>query len=181
MLFRSAGGVGIIACQWAKALGATVIGTVGSEAKAKLAKENGCDYPILLRNEDVAARVKEITGGAKLPVVYDSVGKDTLASSLDCLRPRGLFVSFGNSSGPTGPMDPFVLLQKGSLFMTRPSLQHYVISQEELQDAASALFAMITSNKVKIAIGQRFKLAEAQKAHEALHARATTGATVLIP
>ncbi len=181
LIHAAAGGVGLIACQWAKALGATVIGTVGSEEKARLAHANGCDHTIFYRSEDIAARVREITQGAKLPVVYDSVGKDTLTASLDCLRPRGLFVTFGNSSGPTGPIDPLVLLQKGSLFMTRPTLQHYVMSSEELQTAANALFAMIGSGKVKIAIGQSFALADAKLAHEALHARATTGATVLLP
>jgi NADPH2:quinone reductase len=181
LIHAAAGGVGLIACQWAKALGATVIGTVGSEEKAKLARENGCDHTILYRSEDIAARVKDITGGAKLPVVYDSVGKDTLMASLDCLRVRGLFVTFGNASGPTGPIDPLLLLQKGSLFMTRPTLHHYVMSSEELQASANALFGMIASGKVKIAIGQSFALADARQAHEALHSRATTGATILLP
>lgn len=181
LIHSAAGGVGQIACQWAKALGATIIGTAGSAEKAKLARDNGCDHVLDSRHDDIAARVLEITKGAKLPVVYDSVGKDTLDASLDCLAPRGLFVTFGNSSGPTGPIDPLTLLAKGSLFMTRPTLAHYVGTAEELQAAAAALFGMIASGKVKIAIGQRFALKDAQKAHEALAARATAAATVLIP
>jgi NADPH2:quinone reductase len=166
-------------CQWAKALGATVIGTVGSDEKAELARANGCDHPILYKSQDFVALVDEFTGGAKLPVVYDSVGKDTFLRSLDCLAPRGLMVSFGQSSGAIEPFAPGILAQKGSLFLTRPTLFSYIEKRGELEQSATALFDMVRSGKVRIDIGQRFPLAEAAEAHRALEARETTGSTVL--
>jgi NADPH2:quinone reductase len=182
IVFHSAaGGVGLIACQWAKHLGATVIGTVGSDDKMELAKSNGCAHVLNTRTEDWAKRVREITGGAGVPVVYDSVGKETWSGSLDCLAVRGMMVSFGNSSGAVPAFEPGTLSAKGSLYLTRPTLFHYTRTREELQQTADDLFAVIVSGAVKIAINQRFKLEEARAAHEALHARATTGATVLLP
>lgn len=179
LLHAVAGGVGSIACQWAKHLGATVIGTVGSEEKAKLARAHGCDHVVLYRTEDVAARVREITNGAGVPVVYDSVGKDTFFRSLDCLRPRGLMVSFGNSSGTPEPFDTAVLAHKGSLFLTRPTLYHYTLSRADLETAANELFEVVTSGKVRIEVKQRFPLSQAADAHRALEARKTAGSTVL--
>jgi NADPH2:quinone reductase len=182
ILFHSAaGGVGLIACQWAKHLGVTVIGSVGSNDKVALAEANGCAHVVNTRSDDWAARVRELTGGQGVPVVYDSIGKDTFARSLDCLAVRGMMVSFGNSSGAVPAFEPGILSAKGSLYLTRPTLQSYARTPEELQAAADDLFAVISSGAVKIAIHQRFALAEARKAHEALHSRATTGATVLIP
>jgi NADPH2:quinone reductase len=182
IVFHSAaGGVGLIACQWAKHLGATVIGTVGSDDKMELAKSNGCAHVLNTRTEDWAKRVREITGGAGVPVVYDSVGKETWSGSLDCLAVRGMMVSFGNSSGAVPAFEPGTLSAKGSLYLTRPTLFHYTRTREELQQTADDLFAVIVSGAVKIAINQRFKLEEARAAHEALHARATTGTTVLLP
>jgi NADPH2:quinone reductase len=182
IVFHSAaGGVGLIACQWAKHLGATVIGTVGSDDKMELAKSHGCAHVLNTRTEDWAKRVREITGGAGVPVVYDSVGKETWSGSLDCLAVRGMMVSFGNSSGAVPAFEPGTLSAKGSLYLTRPTLFHYTRTREELQQTADDLFAVIVSGAVKIAINQRFKLEEARAAHEALHARATTGATVLLP
>ncbi|HEX7760674.1 MAG TPA: quinone oxidoreductase [Caulobacteraceae bacterium] len=177
----AAGGVGAILVQWAKALGVTVIGTVGSEEKAALAKAHGCDHVILYRTEDVAARVKEITGGKGVPVVYDSVGKDTFEMSLASLARRGMFVSFGNASGAVPPFSPLRLSQGGSLFMTRPTMGDYTATPEELDESASALFAVIASGQVKIEIGQRFALKDTRAAHEALQGRETIGATVLVP
>lgn len=177
----AAGGVGLILCQWAKSLGATVIGTVGSEAKAELARANGCDHPILYRSENFVEKVAEITGGVKLPVVYDSVGRDTFPASLDCVRPLGTFVSFGQSSGPIPPVDLGVFAGKGSLFFTRPTLFHYASGPEALREMADDLFAAVASGAVKIAIDQTFPLAEARAAHEALEGRRTTGSTVLVP
>jgi len=182
ILFHSAaGGVGLIACQWAKHLGVTVIGSVGSDDKVALAEANGCAHVVNTRSDDWAARVRELTAGQGVPVVYDSIGKDTFARSLDCLAVRGMMVSFGNSSGAVPAFEPGILSAKGSLYLTRPTLQSYARTPEELQAAADDLFAVISSGAVKIAIHQRFALAEARKAHEALHSRATTGATVLIP
>jgi len=181
LFHAAAGGVGQIACQWAKALGATVIGTVGSEAKVALARANGCAYVINYAKEDFVERVKQITGGAGVDVVYDSVGNDTFPASLDCLKPLGLWVSFGNSSGPVPAFPPLLLQQKGSLFATRPTTAHYFATRGELEAAAAALFAVITDGSVKIAIGQTFALKDAAEAHRALHDRRTTGATVLIP
>ena len=181
LFHAAAGGVGLIAAQWAKHLGVTVIGTVGSDEKVALAKDNGCAHVLNTRKDDWVKRVREITGGAGVPVVYDSVGKDTFAGSLDCLATRGMLVSFGNASGPVAPFDPGILAAKGSLYFTRPTLVSYTRNAKELQETADDLFAMIASDAVKIAVHQRFKLSEARKAHEALHSRGTTGATVLIP
>ena len=179
LVHAAAGGVGLIMCQWAAALGATVIGTVGSDEKAELARAHGCTHPIVYTRQDFAAEVDRITGGAKLPVVYDSVGRDTFLKSLDCLHPRGLMVSFGNASGPPDPIAPGLLAQKGSLFLTRPTLFNYIATREELEQSASALFEMVDSGKVKVEIKQRFPLREAAEAHRALEARKTTGSTVL--
>jgi len=179
LIHAAAGGVGLIVCQWAKALGATVIGTVGSDEKAELARAHGCDHPIVYTRQDFVAVVDRITGGAKLPVVYDSVGKDTFLKSLDCLRPRGMMVSFGNASGAPDPFPPGLLAQKGSLFLTRPTLYNYVATQTELEAAANALFDVVASGKVKVEIGQRFALRDAAEAHRALEARKTSGSTVL--
>jgi NADPH2:quinone reductase len=182
IVFHSAaGGVGLIACQWAKYLGVTVIGTVGSDDKVQLARSHGCDHVLNTRKDDWAKRVREITGGAGVPVVYDSVGKETWDGSLDCLAMRGTMVSFGNSSGAVPPIEPGILSAKGSLYLTRPTLFHYTRTREELQQTADDLFDVIASGAVKIAINQRFRLADARAAHEALHSRATTGATVLLP
>jgi NADPH2:quinone reductase len=181
LVHAAAGGVGTLLVQWAKALGATVIGTVGSEEKAALARRLGCDHVILYRREDVAARVREITGGAGVPVAYDSVGKDTFEATLASLARRGLFVSFGNASGAVPAFEPLRLSRAGSLFFTRPTLYDYIATTAELDESAGALFAMIGSGKLKVEIGQRFKLAEARKAHEALESRATIGASVLLP
>lgn len=177
----AAGGVGLIACQWAKHLGATVIGTVGSDEKIALAKENGCAHVLNTRKEDWIARVREITKGEGVPAVYDSIGKDTWEGSLDCLAVRGTMVSFGNASGAVPAFSPGILSAKGSLYLTRPSLFHYARNAQELQETADDLFDVIAKGIVKIAIHWRFKLEDARKAHEALHSRATTGATVLIP
>jgi len=177
----AAGGVGLIAGQWAKHLGVTVIGTVGSEDKVALAKENGSAHVLNTRTDDWMKRVREITNGEGVPVVYDSIGKDTWAGSLDCLAVRGMMVSFGNASGAVPAFEPGILSAKGSLYLTRPTLFHYTRNAEELQETADDLFAVIASGAVKIQIHQRFKLADAAKAHEALHSRATTGATILIP
>jgi NADPH2:quinone reductase len=181
LFHAAAGGVGLIACQWAKQLGATVIGTVGSDEKIALAKANGCEHVLSTRDPDWVKRVGEITGGQGVPVVYDSIGKDTFAGSLDCLAVRGLMVSFGNASGAVAPLEPGILSAKGSLYLTRPTLFHYTRTREELQETADDLFAVIASGLVKIAIHQHFKLDQAREAHEALHSRSTTGATVLIP
>jgi NADPH:quinone reductase len=181
LFHAAAGGVGSIACQWAKHLGATVIGTVGSNEKLALAKANGCAHVLNTRSEEWSRRAREITDGAGVPVVYDSIGKDTFAGSLDCLAVRGMMVSFGNSSGAVPPFEPGILSAKGSLYLTRPTLFHYTRNAKELQETAEDLFAVILSGAVKIAVHQRFPLAEARQAHEALHSRATTGATVLIP
>ena len=181
LFHAAAGGVGSIACQWASHLGATVIGTVGSDEKVALAKANGCAHVLNTRNDDWSRRLRQITFGDGVPVVYDSVGKDTFAGSLDCLAVRGMMVSFGNSSGAVPPFEPGILAAKGSLYLTRPTLFHYTRNAKELQETAEDLFAVILSGAVKIAVHQRFPLAEARQAHEALHSRATTGATVLIP
>ena len=181
LVHAAAGGVGTLMVQWAKALGAIVIGTVGSEAKAELARSLGCDHVILYRHEDVAARVREITGGVGVPVAYDSVGKDTFEGTLGSLARRGLFVTFGNASGPVPAFEPARLQRAGSLFLTRPTLVDYIATPEELDASAGALFGMIAVGKLRIEIGQRFKLAEARKAHEALERRETIGASLLIP
>ncbi len=181
LLHAAAGGVGLIASQWAKHLGATVIGTAGNEEKAKLAMAHGCDHVILSRKENLAARVKELTGGRGVPVVYDGVGKDTFMASLDCLAPRGLMVSFGNASGPVEAFNIGVLAQKGSLYVTRPTLMTYTATRRQLLDCARDLFDVVASGAVRIEVGQRFPLAEAAAAHRALESRATTGSTLLIP
>jgi len=179
LIHAAAGGVGLIVCQWAKALGATVIGTVGSDEKAELARAHGCDHPIVYTRQDFVAEVERITAGAKLPVVYDSIGRDTFLKSLDCLARRELMVSFGNSSGPVDPFPPGLLAQKGSLFLTRPTLFDYVATRAELEAAASELFEVVASGKVRIEVKQRFALKDAADAHRALEARQTTGSTVL--
>ena len=179
LVHAAAGGVGLILCQWASALGATVIGTVSTEEKAELARAHGCAHPILYTKQDFAAEVDKLTAGQKLPVVYDSVGKATFMKSLDCLRSRGLMVSFGNASGPVEPFSPLVLSQKGSLFLTRPTLFNYIATRPELEQAANDLFDVVRSGKVKIEVKQRFPLAEAAEAHRALEARKTTGSTIL--
>ncbi|MCP1336501.1 quinone oxidoreductase family protein [Futiania mangrovi] len=182
VLFHAiAGGVGLIACQWLKALGATVIGTAGSEDKADLAKAHGCDHVILYRKEDIAERVKEITGGKKVPVVFDGVGKDTWVPSLDSLQPRGLLVSYGNASGPVRDVDLGILSAKGSLFVTRPTLMHYTATPDEMRATAQDVIDVVASGKVKIDINQRYALSDARQAHEDLEARKTTGQTILIP
>jgi NADPH:quinone reductase len=179
LVHAAAGGVGLILCQWAKHLGATVIGTVGDDAKAALVAKHGCDHPIVYRREDFVARVSELTQGRKLPVVYDSVGKDTFYKSLDCLAPLGLMASFGQSSGAIGPVDIGILAGKGSLFLTRPTLNTYTASREDLLTAARELFAVVESGAVKIAINQTFPLRDAARAHRDLENRRTTGQTVL--
>lgn len=182
ILFHAiAGGVGLIACQWAKHLGAIVIGSVGSDEKAQLAKANGCDHVVNTRAPDWPAQVRALTNGVGVPVVYDSIGKDTFSGSLDCLAVRGMMVSFGNASGAVPALEPGLLSSKGSLYLTRPTLVHYTRDAAELQATANDLFQVITAGIVKIAVNQHFKLADAQKAHEALHSRNTTGATVLVP
>lgn len=177
----AAGGVGLIACQWAKAIGVNVIGTVSSEEKAKLAKENGCTHTVNYTKEDFVARVNEITGGKKVPIVYDGVGKDTFMKSLDCLQGRGLMVSFGNASGPVGPTDLGILSAKGSLYVTRPTLMGYVAKRDELVAAAKELFDLVLSGKVKINPRQSYALKDAAQAHRDLEGRKTTGSTVLVP
>ncbi|CAN5248080.1 quinone oxidoreductase [soil metagenome] len=180
LVHAAAGGVGSILVQWAKALGATVIATVGSEAKADLARGHGADHVILYGEEDVATRVQEITGGQGVAVVYDGVGKDTFEASLKSLSRRGMLVTFGNASGPVSPFTPLELSGK-SLFVTRPRLFDYIFTTAELDESADALFAVLASGAVKIEVGQTFPLAEARAAHEALEGRRTTGATLLIP
>ena len=181
LFHAAAGGVGLILCQWAKHLGATVIGTVGSEEKAALAKANGCDHVINYRTEDFVAKVAEITGGKKCAVVYDGVGKDTFMKSLDCVRPRGLVALFGNASGKVEPLDLGVLAAKGSLFVTRPTLDTHVATREELVATANDLFFVVSRGIVKIEINQTYALKDAAQAHRDLEARKTTGSTVLIP
>ncbi len=177
----AAGGTGQIACQWAKALGATVIGSTTSPDKIAQARANGCDHVLDTTTPGWEKTVREITGGKGVPVVYDSIGKDTFMAGLDCLRLRGMMVTFGNSSGPADPVSPGLLASKGSLFVTRPMLGHYVSTPQELQDTADDLFAVIRSGAVNIAINQRFALKDAAKAHIALAGRKTVGATILTP
>ncbi len=181
LVHAAAGGVGLILCQWANHLGATIIGTVGSEEKAALAKAHGCHHTILYRTEDVAAKVRDMTNGSGVPVVYDSVGKDTFEGSIDSLRPRGLMVSFGNASGPVPPVDPGILSAKGSLYLTRPTLFHYTATPDDLAKTAGDVVDVISKGIVKIDIHQRYALKDARQAHKDLEARKTTGATVLIP
>ncbi len=179
LIHAAAGGVGLIACQWAASLGATVIGTVSTDEKAALARANGCHHPIVYTREDFVARVLQITNGQKLPVVYDSVGKDTRLKSLDCLRPRGIMVLFGASSGPVPPMDLSLLAQKGSLLITRPTLGTFIATRTQLEESAGDLFAAVTSGKVDIHINQTYALKDAAQAHRDLEARKTTGSTIL--
>ena len=179
LIHAAAGGVGLILCQWASALGATVIGTVSTDEKAELARAHGCHHPIVYSRQDFVAEVDRLTEGRKLPVVYDSVGRDTFMGSLDCLQTRGLMVSFGQSSGPVEPFAPRLLFQKGSLFLTRPTLFDYIASREELEKSANSLFDAVRSGKVKVDIGQHFPLSEAAEAHRALEARRTVGSTSL--
>lgn len=181
LIHAAAGGVGLIVCQWAKALGATVIGTVGSDAKAALAKAHGCDYPIVYTREDFVARVKEITGGEGVPVVYDSVGADTFSKSLDCLRPLGMMVTFGQSAGPVPPVDTQELSKRGSLFLTRPTLFTYVAKRADLLKTAQELFDIVATGQVNIEIHQTYALRDAAQAHADLAARKTTGSTILLP
>ena len=173
--------MGLIVCQWARHLGVTVIGTVGSTEKAELAKAHGCDHAILYKDEDFVERVKEITGGKGVNVVYDSVGKDTFLKSLDCLRPRGMLVTFGQSSGSVEPFDTGLLAAKGSLYLTRPTLFTHIASREALEHTAGELFDVVSKGAVKIEVKQSFPLIDAAKAHESLESRKTTGSTVLIP
>ena len=179
LVHAAAGGVGLILCQWASAIGATVIGTVSTDAKAELARAHGCHHPIIYTRQDFVAEVERITRGAKLPVVYDSVGRDTFLKSLDCLRPRGLMVSYGNASGPPDPIAPTLLAQKGSLFLTRPTLFHYIADREELAQSANELFDMVLSSKLRIEVAQRHALKDVAEAHHNLETRRTTGSTVL--
>lgn len=181
LIHAAAGGVGSLVCQWAGHLGATVIGTVGSAEKAEAARENGCTHPILYREEDFVLRVRELTGGRGVDVVYDSVGQATFMRSLDCLRPMGTMVSFGQSSGPIGPLDTGVLAQKGSLFLTRPSLMTYTAGREDLLAHARDLFQVVASGAVKIRIMQEYALRDAAAAHRDLEQRKTQGSTILVP
>jgi NADPH:quinone reductase len=181
LLHAAAGGVGQIAAQWLRHLGATVIGTVGSEDKAKLAKEAGCDHVVQYRKEDFVARVKEITNGQLCDVVYDGVGKDTYPGSLDCIRPLGLWASFGNASGPVTNFNLGLLSTKGSLFATRPTLGNYIAKREDLVATANDLFSVVQSGAVKIPVNKRYALRDAQQAHRELEGRATTGASILLP
>ncbi|MFK8084218.1 MAG: quinone oxidoreductase [Granulosicoccus sp.] len=180
LFHAAAGGVGLIACQWLKHIGATVIGTVGSEDKAALARENGCDHTILYKQENVAHRVMELTDGKGVPVVYDSIGASTLECSLDSLSPRGLLVSFGNASGPIIGFNVGELAAKGSLYLTRPTLMTYIADRANMQAMAQELFDVVSRGIVKIAVNQRYPLSEAAKAHDALESRATTGSTIFL-
>ena len=180
LFHAAAGGCGLIACQWLKHLGATVIGTVGSREKAELARAHGCDHPIVYTEESFVDRVKELTGGKGVPVVYDSVGKDTFSDSLRCLQPRGLMVSFGNSSGAVEPFAPAILAAKGSLFLTRPTLATYTATRRELEETTAEMFDVVGSGAVRIEVNQTYALQDAAQAHRDLEARKTTGSTVLL-
>src|SRR4051795_4159563 len=175
LVHAAAGGVGLIMCQWAAALGATVIGTVGTDEKAELAREHGCAHPVVYSKQDFVAEVNRITDGEKLPVVYDSVGRDTFLKSLDCLKVRGLMVTFGNASGPPEPIAPGILAQKGSLYLTRPTLFNYIATREQLENSARELFDIVAKGKVKIEVQQRFALKDAPEGHRQLETRKTTG------
>ena len=181
LIHAAAGGVGLIACQWAKALGATVIGTVGSPAKAELAKAHGCDHVINYSTENFTQRVREITGGEGVPVVYDGVGQDTFMGSLDSLRPLGMMVTYGNASGPVPPLDLLLLSQKGSLFVTRPTLMNYTAKRTDLEMLGTELFDIVVSGKVRIEVNQTCALKDVAQAHRDLEARKTTGSTILLP
>jgi NADPH2:quinone reductase len=181
LFHAAAGGVGLIACQWLKALGAVVIGTAGSDAKCLLAMQHGADHCINYRTGDFVARVKEITGGEGVPVVYDSVGKDTFQGSIACLRPLGLMISFGNASGPVAPLELGLLAQHGSLYLTRPTLGTYIAKRPDLEATAKDLFDIVLSGRVKIEVERRYPLEDAAQAHRELEARTTTGAGILVP
>lgn len=181
LVHAAAGGVGNIMCQWANALGATVIGTVGNDGKIKEAKENGCHYPINYRKESFTEKVLEITNGKGLPVVYDSIGKDTFDASLNCLDNFGSMITYGNASGPVSAIEPLLLMQKGSISLSRPTLMNYAADQKRRTTAAQDLFKVVRNGEVKIKIGQTFQLSDASKAHHALENRETTGSTVLLP
>ena len=181
LVHAAAGGVGVLLCQWGRALGATVIGTVGSPEKAEIAKANGAHHTILYRNEDFAAKVKEITGGKLCDVVYDGIGKTTFPASLDCIRPLGMFASFGSASGPIEAFNINILQQKGSLFATRPTLNTYAAKREDLLAIAKDLFDIVLSGKLKIAVNQKYPLKDAVKSHRDLESRGTTGASILLP
>lgn len=180
LVHAAAGGVGLIMCQWAAALGATVIGTVSTPEKAKIAKAHGCHHPIIYTEQNFVEQVQKITNGKGVPVVYDSVGKTTFLDSLDCVEKRGLMVTFGQASGPIEPFSPLLLNTKGCLFLTRPTLFSYLDSREKLEQTSAELFDMVISGKVKINVNQTFALKDAAKAHDALESRSTTGSTVLI-
>jgi NADPH2:quinone reductase len=181
LFHAAAGGVGLIACQWAKALGVTMIGTVGSDEKAELAKAHGCTHIINYKNENIVERVKEITSGKGVPVVYDSIGKDTFTASLDCLSPMGMMVSFGTTSGPVPPFNLSELASRGSLFVTRPMLTDYATRREDLDSMAADLFSMVNAGKIRIDVNQRYALRDAAAAHRDLESRKTTGSSILIP
>jgi NADPH2:quinone reductase len=181
LVHAAVGGVGLILCQWAKALGARVIGVVGSEAKAALARRNGCKHVLVMGRDKIVEQVRALTGGQGVAVVYDSVGRETFMDSLDCLKPLGMMVSYGNASGPPPLISPLELSKRGSLFLTRPSLFAYIADRKDLDAAARALFRVVSARKVKLHIGQRYALAEAAQAHRDLEARKTTGSTVLLP
>ena len=181
LIHAAAGGVGLILCQWAKHLGATVIGTVGSRKKATLARKNGCDHPIIYTEQNFVQQVHRLTKDQGVPVVYDGVGKSTYPGSLDCLQSRGMWITYGNASGPVPPVAPLTLLQKGSLFMTRPMLNHYITTTEELTSLARELLNAIRKGAINIQVNQRYALKDAAKAHRDLEQRKTTGSTVLIP
>jgi NADPH2:quinone reductase len=181
LVHAAAGGVGLILCQWARSLGARVIGVVGSDAKAELARKHGCQHVLISGRNDLVAGVKELTRGAGVAVVYDAVGKDTFMESLDCLRRLGMMVTFGNASGPPPAVSPLELSKRGSLFLTRPTLFNYIASRDELTRAARELFSAVRSRKVRVVIGQKYPLASAAEAHRDLEGRRTTGSTVLIP
>ena len=181
LLYAAAGGVGLLAAQWAKHLGATVIGVVSTDAKAKLSRENGCDHIIMANDDDIAGAVRKLTGGDGVAAVYDSIGKDTFMTSLDCLRPHGVMVTFGNASGPVEPFAPAELAKRHSLFVTRPVLFDFIASRDDLTGAADALFDVIASGAVNVTVNQRYPLAEAAKAHRDLEGRTTTGSTILVP
>ncbi len=181
LFHAAAGGVGLIACQWARALGVTMIGTVSTDEKAALAREHGCAHTIVYSRENFVERVKEITGGKGVPVVYDGVGKDTFPASLDCIAPRGMFVSFGNASGPVAAFNIGLLAQKGSLYATRPTLVNYATDRTSLNAMANELFGLVRAGKIKADVRQTFPLAAAAEAHRALQSRQTTGSTLLLP
>jgi NADPH2:quinone reductase len=181
LFHAAAGGVGLIACQWARAIGVTIIGTVGSDEKAALARAHGCTHVVNYRREDFVARVREITGGKGVPVVYDGVGKDTFTGSLDCLSRRGMMVSYGNASGAVPPFSLTELSKRGSLFITRPTLFHYATTREELEPMAAELFALVAAGKIRVDVRQRYALKDAAQAHRDLEARSTTGSSILVP